>query len=468
MNRRRFSSLLATGAAAGAAAGATGGLSELFTQTGRLVRDGALSRGVDPKLTRNRGAPTIDGVQLMRWMRDLRQFGGTPDGGTHRLAYTDADRDARAWVIARMREAGLEPSIDVAGNIIGRRAGTESSRPPITFGSHIDSVPYGGSFDGPLGVLGSIAVAHALSAAIVRTRHPLEVIVFQNEEGGVVGSRALVGELTDADLNGTSRSGKTLRDGMTFLGGDPARLAEARRAPGSITAYVELHIEQGGTLEATNTNIGVVEGIVGLRWWDVTITGFANHAGTTPMDQRQDAMRAAAQFVEMVNRVVRATPGRQVGTVGRIQAFPGAPNVIPGRVECSLEVRDLDRAVMDRLFTEIEREAHAIGRALGTTFAFAPTQNSAPALMHRDVMATIERVAKSQGASTRTLPSGAGHDAQHMAHLGPAGMIFVPSVKGISHSPAEFTADEDCVRGAEVLLETILSLDASPPSLASH
>lgn len=158
--------------------------------------------------------------------------------------------------------------------------------------------------------------------------------------------------------------------------------------------------------------------------------------------------------------MVRAIPGRQVGTVGRIQAFPGAPNVIPGRVECSLELRDLDAKVTDRLFTEIEREAHAIGKSLGTTFAFASTQNSAPALMDREVMATIDRAAQSLGASTRVLPSGAGHDAQHMAHLGPAGMIFVPSVKGISHSPAEFTADDDCVRGAQVLLATILSLDA--------
>jgi N-carbamoyl-L-amino-acid hydrolase len=440
MDRRTFASLAAAGL------------------VGAAIPD-ALRAAVPP--TRRRAQ--VNAARLNGRLADLRRFGGTPDGGTNRPAYTDADREARAWVLALMREAGLETTVDVAGNLIGRRAGTRRGLAPLVIGSHIDTVPFGGSYDGTLGSLAAIEVAQALGEAGERLAHPLEVIVFQNEEGGVVGSRALVGELHEADLDQRTRSGKTMREGMAFIGADVSRLAEAHRAPGSIAAYVELHIEQGGTLERDRVNVGVVEGIVGLNWWDVTITGFANHAGTTPMDSRRDAMLAAGRFIDAVNRTVRAMPGRQVATVGRLQAFPGAPNVVPGRVECSLEIRDLDAAVIARVYDAIVREATAIGEATGTSFAFAPTQASAPARMHPAVMDAIGRAADAERLTHRVMPSGAGHDAQHMAALGPSGMIFVPSRGGISHSPAEYTSPEDCARGAAVLLRTVRALDAAPP-----
>jgi N-carbamoyl-L-amino-acid hydrolase len=268
------------------------------------------------------------------------------------------------------------------------------------------------------------------------------------------------GQLESSELDQPSRSGKTIRDGITFLGGDPARLSEVRRKRGDISGYIEMHIEQGGILHATGTNIGIVEGIVGIQHWDVTITGFANHAGTTPMDQRRDALLAAARFVDAVNRIVRSVPGRQVGTVGRIQAWPGAPNVIPGRVVCSLELRDLDEQKIVMLFDRIQEEARRIGSDTGTSFELTPTLRNVPALCDTRIRAIIGDVARERRLSTRLMPSGAGHDAQSMAILAPVGMIFVPSVDGISHSPREFSRPEDITNGANVLLDVVRRIDS--------
>src|SRR5207237_2626715 len=240
-------------------------------------------------------------------------------GGT-RLAYRGADREARTWIMRVMKEARLEPVIDVGGNIVARRAGSDAALKPIVFGSHIDSVPEGGNYDGDVGSMAAIEVAQTLAENGIVTRHPIEVTIWENEEGGLYGSRAVSGQLTAAELNSVSTSGKTVEQGIAFLGGDPTKLDQVKRRKGDIAGYFELHIEQGGILDANKIDIGVVEGIVGIKQWEVTVTGFQNHAGTTPMDQRHDALLAASNFVEMVNRVVRSIPGRQVGTVGRIQA----------------------------------------------------------------------------------------------------------------------------------------------------
>ncbi|MBA2353704.1 MAG: Zn-dependent hydrolase, partial [Acidobacteria bacterium] len=270
------------------------------------------------------GAARVNGERLNARLSDLRQFGGTPQGGTHRLGYSDEDKQARVLVGEWMLDAGLTPETDLAGNLIGRSAGSRADVPPLVFGSHIDSVPDGGNYDGNVGVVAAIEVARTLQERGARLRHPLEVAVWANEEGGLFGSRAVSGQFTAAELSHTTTSGKTVGEGIAFLGGDSARLGEVVRRRGEIAAYLELHIEQGGNLEAERTAIGIVEGIVGIRQWDVTVTGVANHAGTTPMDKRQDALLAAARFIELVNRAVTSTPGRQVGTVGRLQARPGA------------------------------------------------------------------------------------------------------------------------------------------------
>jgi beta-ureidopropionase / N-carbamoyl-L-amino-acid hydrolase len=404
--------------------------------------------------------PIINGARLNGHIQSLSRFGANPQGGVSRVAFSDADRAGREHVMGIMRAAGLTPRVDAACNIVARREGSNPSLRPIVFGSHIDSVPEGGNYDGPVGSLAAVEVVQSLSEQNVRTRHPLEVVIWANEEGGLYGSRAVSGQLTEPELANRAWSGKTIAEGMRFLGGDPDRLDTIRRRRGDIAAYVELHIEQGGTLEHESVNIGIVEGIVGIRQWEVTITGFSNHAGTTPMDRRQDAMLAAARFVDMVNRTVRAEPGRQVGTVGRMQAFPGAPNVIPGRVVCSLELRDLDDAKIGRLYGVIRAEAQRIGEDTGTTFAYRQLHENVPAPSDPAVRAVVADAARALGLSARPMPSGAGHDAQAMAQLGPMGMIFIPSIGGISHSPREFSTAEDISRGASVLLGTILRLDA--------
>src|SRR5438067_11069944 len=282
----------------------------------------------------------VNGARLNQHLKELSEFGKNPQGGVSRVAYSEADRQGREYVMGLMRSAKLDTSIDAAGNLIGRRAGSDNNLKPILFGSHIDSVPEGGNFDGDVGSLGAIEVAQTLAENKVTTRHPLEVIIFQNEEGGLIGSEAVVGQLSEKELDLVNKSGKTVREGIKFIGGDVSKLATVKREQGSIAAYLELHIEQGGILEAEKIDIGVVEGIVGINWWDVTIEGFANHAGTTEMNNRKDALLAAAKFMETVNRIVTSVPGRQVGTVGKIQAFPGAPNVIPGKVVLTLELRD--------------------------------------------------------------------------------------------------------------------------------
>lgn len=404
--------------------------------------------------------PRVNGARLNAHLSALAAFGRNPQGGVSRVAYSDADRDGRAYVVKLLKDAGLDVRVDAAANIFGRRAGTDPTRKPLLIGSHIDSVPEGGNYDGDVGSLGAIEVAQTLVETKTALRHPLDVVIWSNEEGGLIGSRAALGELEARELALVSNSGKTIGDGIRFLGGDVSRLASARIAKGDVAGYVELHIEQGGTLDRQKVDIGVVEGIVGIDQWEVTVEGFANHAGTTPMDQRHDALLAASRFVQMVNRVVRGEPGRQVGTVGRIQAFPGAPNVVPGKVVCSLELRDLSAEKIRALFARIRVEADAIGKDAGVTFTFRPTVENVPAPTDPRVRRVIADAAKSLGLSTMTLPSGAGHDAQDLARITPTGMIFIPSIAGISHAPKEFSTPQAIENGANVLLETVLRLDA--------
>ncbi|MGH7731942.1 MAG: Zn-dependent hydrolase [Candidatus Eiseniibacteriota bacterium] len=414
--------------------------------------------------------PEINAARLMeQLLQRLAQFGRNPEGGVSRVAYSEADRQGREYVTGLMREAQLEVSVDAAGNLLGRRAGREPRLPALAFGSHIDSVPNGGNYDGPVGSLGAIEVARTLAENRIVTRHPLLVTIFANEEGGLYGSRAITTGLPPNELDDTSSSGKTIREGIRFIGGDPDKLDGARLKKGDVAAYVELHIEQGGNLEREKLDIGVVEGIVGIKQWAVVFEGFANHAGTTPMDRRQDALISAAKYVQLVNRVVRAEPGRgrQVGTVGRIQAFPGAPNVIPGRVEATLELRDLDDGKVTRLAETIMAEARKIADADGTKVRFRMLHENIAAPTDPRVRGPIAEAARAMGLSTKVMPSGAGHDAQAMAQIAPVGIIFIPSIGGISHSPKEFSRAEDIANGANVLLGTILRLDRGVPKSAA-
>jgi N-carbamoyl-L-amino-acid hydrolase len=400
----------------------------------------------------------VDGDRLNRQLSELSAFGRTPSG-TNRVAYTEADLAGRDYVTGLMREAGLAVRVDTAGNIIGRREARENGLPVLLFGSHIDSVTDGGNYDGDVGAIGAIEVARTLRENRVTTRHPIEVVIFQNEEGGTVGSRLMTAGMSEAELDRVARSGKTIREGIALLGGNVSRLAEARRKPGDLHCYFELHIEQGGYLDEAGIPIGVVEGIVGLRWFEVTIDGMANHAGTTPMDRRQDAMLAAAKLTVMVNEVVRSMPGRQVGTVGRLITTPGTVNIIPGRVVLTIDLRDLSTEKLRLLTTRFREEGRRIATQTGTTVEFREMSTNEPALADPRLKQIIAESARALGLRTLDLPSAAGHDAQEIARIAPVGMIFTPSVGGISHSPREFTRPEHVVSGANVLLHSVLAAD---------
>ncbi len=373
----------------------------------------------------------VTGDRVNQHLTDLSRFGANPQGGVSRVAFTDADIAGRRFAMDLMRQAGLAVHIDPVGNIIGERASSARNALPILFGSHIDSVPEGGNYDGDVGSMSAIEVAQTLAERAYRNRHPLTVVIWCDEESGLTGSRGFIGDLPPAELTSPGRDGVPLADKIRRIGGDPDRLADARHAPGSIAAYVELHIEQGAILDERGleigivegivgihhydvTKIGIVEGIVGIHHYDVTIHGFANHAGTTPMDRRRNALLAAAELTLAVDRIVRSVPGRQVGTVGRLLVHPGAPNVIPGQVDLTVELR---------------------------------------------IRAVIADAVAGLNLTNQLMPSGAGHDAQDLARIGPMGMIFVPSVKGISHSPLELTRPQDVTNGANVLLQTVLRLD---------
>jgi N-carbamoyl-L-amino-acid hydrolase len=387
-----------------------------------------------------------------------RPAGGSFADGVSRSGFSDAAVAGRNYVMQLMRGFGLEARIDPAANIFGSIAGSEQSLKPILFGSHIDSVLSGGNFDGDLGSMSAIEVLHTLKERGVTTRHPLQMVIWTDEENTFAGSSAAAGLLSPSDLNRVN-NGISTGEGIRKLGGDPARLTQARLVPGSFRCYLELHIEQGGVLRKANVPIGVVEGIVSIDRYEVEIRGFANHAGTTPMKERHNALLAAAKLIEAVQNVVMQEPGRQVGTVGRLEVLPNAPNVVPGTVKHSIELRDLSAEKIALLGDEIRRHAQEIAKETGTEIVMEKVEQHAPAVADPAMQAKIEEAAAHLGLKTMRLPSGAGHDAQMMAKVGPMGMIFVPSVDGISHSPKELTRWQDCANGANVLLQTILLID---------
>jgi beta-ureidopropionase / N-carbamoyl-L-amino-acid hydrolase len=406
----------------------------------------------------------VNQERLWQTLQKLGEFGKNPEGGVSRVGFTEADLAGRAYVIGLMKEAGLEVRIDAAGNILGHRAGSEKL-PALLFGSHIDSVPHGGNFDGDVGSLGALEVIRVLDEQKQVTRHPLDVVVWTNEEGGrfysgLFGSSAAAG-LLPADIAARrDDAGEKLSDWLTRMGGDASRIIEARAANGAYTGYLELHIEQGGVLDEAKLPIGVVQGIVGISLRTCTVTGFGNHAGTTPMDRRKDALAAAAKAALAVREEVRREPGRQVGTVGWMKVEPGASNVIPGRVQFPVELRDLDAAKIDRIAARILERFEGISKEENVQIACAPPDLHVPALTTPAFCEAIRASATEAGLKTMDLPSGAGHDAQNVARFAPIGMIFVPSRGGISHSPLEYTAPDQVANGAEVLYRTVLRLDA--------
>ena len=433
MNRRNFVGSLAAGAV------------------------GGLSAAPSPRIE----ASTIQ-AQLEALSVFGRPVGGTFQAGVSRIGYSDDDIAGRKFVMDLMRKAGAAVRIDAAGNIFASRPGSEPSLPPLLFGSHIDSVQNGGNFDGDLGSLASVQILRVLNDLQIVTRRPLTVVVWACEEASFAGSslngsRVAAGKTKPNELNQVSR-GITKAEAIRRIGGDPDRLETARIAKGAYHAYVELHIEQGGTLARERVPVGVVDGIVSKDDYEVIIQGTANHAGTTPMADRQDALIAAAALTLAVREIAVGEAGAQVGTVGHLEVFPNATNVIPGEVRMHIEFRDLSSAKLDRLGEKIQARAGAIATETRTQIRITRAGHSESAVAATEMQRSIVSAASKLRLDTRHLPSGAGHDAQMMATLMPMGMIFVPSLGGISHSPKELTSWQDCANGANVLLQVVTDL----------
>jgi N-carbamoyl-L-amino-acid hydrolase len=399
-----------------------------------------------------------DPARIQARIDKLATFGGTPEGGTSRPGFSEADKQAREWLLPALAELGLSVRVDVAGNIIATRPGSDPQLPAIAFGSHIDSVPNGGNYDGQAGTVAALEVMSMFRDADITTRHPLELIVFVAEEDGLFGSAAMIGKLSAEEMDFVTNSGRSVVEGMDYLGGVSESVAMAERSPAELGAFIELHIEQGPYLDEAGIDIGIVEGIVGIEQWSIRVEGTANHAGTTPMDARQDALLAASRLVVAVNEAVNAVGGRLVGTVGELTVHPNVSNIVPGRVDLVLEMRDLDLAPIEEAFALIRERAEAIAEAGDVEISIRHALSHTAAPTDASVQAAIRAAAEELGYSNMTMPSGAGHDAQNMASRWPTGMIFVPSRDGVSHSPLEYTSAEALAKGAEVLFEAVVEL----------
>ena len=400
--------------------------------------------------------------RLMQSMAQLAEIGALPNGGVERIAFSEADCLAREQVQRWMQEADMRVRIDAAGNIIGRYPGRfrQSAQlvAALATGSHIDTVPNAGHYDGAYGVLAGLEVVRTLRDHQQVLDHPLEVIVFADEERTMVGCKALAGNLSSDTENYRSAQGEPIETCLSRVGGNWSKRKLAQLTTADIAAFVELHVEQGPVLETAQKEIGVVTGVVGQRRYVFTVEGQASHAGTTPMPLRQDALVAASQLVLAVHALGNQ-PGDQVATVGRLDVWPNVANTIPSRVEFSLDIRDLDDDHLTRLMTKLEEEMTHIAVKTRTKIRLTPLlyNHSAPANSH--IQNAIVKVCESLSLSYMHLPSRASHDAQEMARITDMGMIFVPSEGGVSHAETEYTPPRQCVQGANVLLHTLLRLD---------
>lgn len=399
---------------------------------------------------------SINRERLLRRLATFNQIGALPGGGTCRLALSDEDRQGRDLLVSWMKELGLSVTIDAIGNIFGVRAGAETLE-PVMVGSHIDTVGTGGFYDGLYGVLAGLEAFEALNDAGVVTRRPLALAAFTNEEGSrfapfAMGSLVHVGALSLDDAYAIKGiDGACVGDELRRIG----YLGEAK--PGAIKAhaYFELHIEQGPILEDEGLTIGAVEGVQGLSWSELSIEGQSGHAGATPMRLRHDAAYVASEIAVFVRRITREIGGHQVGTVGRIEVAPGLINVIAQRATVSVDLRNTDEALLQGAEERLAAFVADLAEREGVTITSRVLARFAPVIFPGEMVAMVQDVAKTRGYSSRRLPSGAGHDAQMMARVCPAGMIFVPSVGGLSHNVREHTEPKDLAAGADVLLGLI-------------
>jgi N-carbamoyl-L-amino-acid hydrolase len=403
---------------------------------------------------------TIDAERLWDELMETAKIGGTAKGGICRLTLSDLDAQVRDWFKTRAEAFGCTVTVDDMGAMFARRPGQRNDIPPIAMGSHLDTQPTGGKFDGVLGVLAALEALRTLHRAGYETFAPIEVINWTNEEGSrftpaMMASGVFAGVFArDWAAARQDRNGETFGNALEKIGyRGPEPCGQHK-----LSAFFEVHIEQGPYLEAEAKDIGVVTGVQAMRWYEVTVTGQDSHAGTTPMPRRRDALLAAARMVEAVNKAALQNP-TAVGTVGLLEVKPGSPNVVPGEVYFTIDLRDPDAALLDRMENNLAATARQMAADLGVEIAIKNIWTQPAVQFDARCVAAVRAAAEVSGYSTRDMTSGAGHDAAYVSRVAPAAMIFVPCRDGISHNEAEYSSKEQCAAGAQVLLQAVLDYD---------
>ncbi|MBF7688159.1 Zn-dependent hydrolase [Acinetobacter rathckeae] len=402
---------------------------------------------------------TINKERLLNRIHTLAQVGALEGGGVCRLALTDEDKQGRDLVIQWMKELGLEIRIDQIGNVVGLRQGLEDL-PPVMTGSHIDTVATGGKYDGNLGVLAGLEVIATLNDHNIQTKHPIAVTFFTNEEGArfppdTMGSLVFQGDMSlETAYNIVGIDGTTVKENLQRIG----YIGTAPVGSQNIHAFIELHIEQGPVLEHEQIMIGAVTGVQGIHWIEFTIQGTSNHAGTTPMALRHDAGIVAMQIATYARDLIKKTGQGQLATIGQMKLMPNLVNVIPHTAVFTLDIRNTNQTILDETYQKILKFAQQVAQDEGVKLLHRDIAKSAPIAFDSRIVDCIATIAQQQGGSVKRMPSGAGHDAQVIADICPTGMIFVPSVKGLSHNIKEFTHDHDVERGANILLHALYQL----------
>jgi N-carbamoyl-L-amino-acid hydrolase len=403
----------------------------------------------------------IDGARLWDTLMETARIGGTAKGGINRLTLTDLDRQVRDWFRARAEALACTVAIDDMGAMYARRKGRRSDIPPIALGSHLDTQPTGGKFDGILGTLAALEVLRTLEASGYETYAPVEIVNWTNEEGSrfapaLIASGVFGGAFgRDWAYAQKDRDGTTFGDALATIGYKGPERCGSRK----FSAFFELHIEQGPILEREDKDIGIVTGVQGVRWFDCTLTGRDSHAGTTPMAARRDALVGAARAVEAIDRIARSYPPLAVATVGVIEARPASRNVVPGEAYFSIDLRHPDDAMLETMEAEIRAALATVASDLKLDATLDRIWSQAPIPFHPRCIEAVRRAAGLCGLSAREIVSGALHDAAYVSRVAPAGMIFVPCKDGISHNEEEFSSQEQCARGAQVLLQAVLDFD---------
>ncbi len=408
-----------------------------------------------------RDTSNVDGARLWSTLMETAAFGATAKGGLRRLALSQEDAAVRRWFVAACEAAGLTVVIDALGDIFARRAGLDPDLSPIAIGSHLDTQPTGGRFDGILGVLAGLEVVRTLNDAGLVTRHPIEIVDWTNEEGARFAPAMLASGVFGGAFDLGYAQSRTDRDGVAF--------GEALEAIGfrgdalvggrTLAAHFELHIEQGPVLEAAGRDIGIVTGVQGIRWFDAVVEGQACHAGTTPMARRRDPLQGAARLAAAVDRIGRSEPDVSLSTIGQFEAFPGSRNTMPEVVRLSIDLRHPRDDGLDHMERSLRAEAADIAETLGLAITLTPVWASPPVVFAPACVGAVRRAVADLGCAAQDIVSGAGHDSVYLSRVTPTAMIFIPCLGGISHNEAESITPDQARLGAEVLLRAVLAFD---------